>query len=88
MQRLDELDNTMLRPEFVNQVASIRNKILSLVKPKKVNDKTLNGSTLVSLCKGYMQNINSGKTPTVESAWFYVCRSEGIKAIKEATAFL
>jgi hypothetical protein len=43
---------------------------------------------LVNLCKGYMEAINKGHVPSVESAWFYVCRSEGLKAIKQTTDFL
>lgn len=65
LQRLDEIDNSMLRPEFVNQVEAIRSKIFSKVKPKKINDKTLNGTLLVSLCKGYMDAINKGHIPNV-----------------------
>ncbi len=78
----------MLRPEFVSQVEAIRNKIFGKVTPKKINDQTLNGTLLVSLCKGYMETINKGHIPSVESAWFYVCRTEGIKAIKEASDYL
>jgi len=58
------------------------------VKPKKINDQPLNGNLLVSLCKGYMDAINKGHLPNVESAWFYVCRSEGLKAIKESSDFM
>ncbi len=76
------MDNSMLRPEFVSQVELIRNKVFKKVKPKKINDKFLNGQLLVSLCKGYMETINKGSLPNVESAWFYVCRNEGLKAIK------
>ena len=65
----------MLRPEFVNQVNSIRSKILSTVRPKKINNNGINGNMLVNICKAYIQSINQGQTPTVESAWFYVCRS-------------
>ena len=54
---------------------SIRNKIFSRVKAKKINGNVLNGQMLVSLCKGYMEAINKGSIPSVESAWFYVCRS-------------
>jgi hypothetical protein len=54
LQRLDEIDNSNLRPEFVTQVESIRSKIFSRVKGKKISDKVLNGQLLVSLCKGYM----------------------------------
>lgn len=88
LQRLDEIDNNSLRPEFVAQVEAIRTKIFSRVKPKKINDQPLNGNLLVSLCKGYMDAINKGHLPNVESAWFYVCRSEGLKAIKESSEFI
>ena len=67
---------------------AIRNKIFSSVKVKKINDRSLNGALLLSLCKGYMDTINKGHLPSVESAWFYVCRSEGMKAIRESTELL
>ena len=70
------------------QVKAIRNKIFSSVKVKKINDRSLNGALLLSLCKGYMDTINKGHLPSVESAWFYVCRSEGMKAIRESTELL
>lgn len=70
------------------QVKAIRNKIFSSVKVKKINDRSLNGALLLSLCKGYMDTINKGHLPSVESAWFYVCRSEGMKAIRESTDLL
>lgn len=54
LQKLDQIDNSLLRPEFVNQVKAIRAKVYSKVKPKKVNGQSLNGQLLVSLCKGYM----------------------------------
>ena len=38
----------------------------------------------MALCKGYMEAINKGMVPNVESAWYYVCRSEGRKAIEKA----
>lgn len=54
LQRLDQMDNSLLRPEFVNQVKFVRSKVYSKAKPKKVNGQSLNGNLLVSLCKGYM----------------------------------
>ncbi len=65
LQRLDQMDNSLLRPEFVNQVKSIRSKVFSKVKPKKINGQILNGQLLVSLCKGYMETINKGHLPNV-----------------------
>ena len=69
------MNNSSLRPEFITQVEAIRNKIYSKVKAKKIGGKPLNGELLVALCKGYMEAINKGALPNVESAWFYVCRS-------------
>lgn len=43
LQRLDEMNNSSLRPEFITQVEAIRNKIYSKVKAKKIGGKTLNG---------------------------------------------
>ena len=65
LQKLDTLDNSKLRPEFVVQVEAIRAKIFSKIKAKKVNDKPLNGQLLVALCKGYMEAINKGALPNV-----------------------
>lgn len=88
LQRLDQIENSQLRPQFVIQADNIRKKIYTSAKAKKVNGKQLNGHLLVALCKGYMEAINKGALPNVESAWYYVCRSEGIKAIKQASNFL
>lgn len=35
-----------------------------------------------------METINKGHLPSVESAWFYVCRSEGLKAVNMASKML
>jgi hypothetical protein len=43
LQRLDEMNNSSLRPEFITQVEAIRTKIYSKVKAKKIGGKTLNG---------------------------------------------
>lgn len=39
LQRLDEIDNSQLRPEFVNQADNIRKKIYTVAKAKKINGK-------------------------------------------------
>lgn len=88
LQRLDEIDNSQLRPEFVLQAEEIRKKIYHGAKAKKLNGKELNGHLFVALCKGYLEAVNLGAVPNVESAWYYVCRSEGMKAIKQASNFL
>lgn len=39
LQRLDEMDNSELRPEFVAQADFIRKKIYAGAKAKKINGK-------------------------------------------------
>lgn len=39
LQRLDEMDNSELRPEFVSKVKDIREKVYSTVQAKKINGK-------------------------------------------------
>ncbi len=70
----------------MEQIHNIRNKIYNNIKPKKMGGKCLNVPMLISLCKGYLETINKGMLPNVESAWFYVCRNEGLKAIQQATS--
>lgn len=82
------MDNTELRPEFVEQVERVRNKVYSTVKCKKINNRPLNGGLLVSLIKSYTEAINGGMIPSVESAWYYVCRNEGLRALQDANRFL
>ena len=84
LQRLDELENSSLRREFTVQVDAARNKIFGGVKAKCINGRKMNGSMFVELIKGYISIINQGALPTVESAWVYVCRGEGLKVAQEA----
>lgn len=57
----------------------VRTKILNKVKPKKINSKSLTGSQLVSICKAYIEAVNNGTVPNVESAWHYLCKNEAYK---------
>lgn len=47
-----------------------------------LNGKTLNGSMLLELCKSYVNAINQGNVPCIESAWSYVLKYESEKLIK------
>lgn len=52
------------------------------VKPKKLNGQFLNGSMIVELAKAYVDTLNTGRMPTIESAWDYMCEEENQKAVK------
>jgi hypothetical protein len=73
-----------LRPEFVEQVHVLRRKVLQRIKPKMINGKILNGDMFWNLCKSYVDSINQGTIPSIESSWSYICKNECMKALDEA----
>ena len=73
-----------LRPDFVNQVSQLRNKVLHRVKPKSLNGKHLSGAMLATLAESYVHAINKGAVPSIDSAWTYICKQESQKAMEAA----
>jgi hypothetical protein len=65
-----------LRPEFVEQVMTLRRKVINRIKPKMMHGKKLNGEMLYNLCLTYVNSINKGVVPNIESAWSYICKNE------------
>lgn len=62
----------------------LRNRVLNRVKPKQLHGKPLNGEMLAGLIGSYVNAINEGAVPSIESAWSYICKSECAKAVEEA----
>lgn len=69
-----------LRPEFVEQVMQLRRKVINRIKPKMMNGKKLSGDMLFNLCYTYVDAINKGVVPNIETAWSYICKNECLKA--------
>lgn len=38
----------------------------------------------VQLIKGYLEAINKGALPTIQNAWVYISRNEGLKAVSDS----
>ena len=51
LQSLEKMPFDKLRPEFLDQVLSLRKKVLSKVKPKLFKAKYLNGEMFVNVIK-------------------------------------
>ena len=73
-----------LRPEFVEQAHTLRRKVMNRIKPKQLNSKPLNGEMLYNLAKSYVDSINAGAVPSIESSWSYICKNECQKAMMDA----
>jgi len=84
LQCLDKMEIGDLRPEFVEQVMTLRRKVLNRIRPKMMEGKKLNGEMLVNLALNYVESINKGIVPNIESAWTYICKNECLKASFEA----
>ena len=85
LQNLEYIDKSHLRPEFLSAVNKTRTNIFRKIKPKQVKGKTVNGEMLLSLAEAYVEAINTGNLPNIESAWSYVCKAESQKAVEEST---
>jgi len=82
LQNLAKMQLSELRKEFVEQVISLRKKVIQRVKPKMLNGKALSGSMLLTLADSYVTAINHGAVPNIESAWTYLCKKESQKAME------
>ncbi len=84
LQNLADIPLDNLRPEFVEQVHTLRRKVMNRIKPKQLNNKPLNGEMLYNLAKSYVDSINAGAVPSIESSWSYICKNECQKAMMDA----
>ena len=81
------MDYDKLRPEFVAQVMKIKNKVVSNVKVKTLQNQKLNGNMFCSMMESYLKAINEGAVPNIESAWKYMCEEQCNKIYTESLEF-
>jgi len=72
-----------LRSEFVEQVMTLRKKVINRIKPKTLNSKIISGEMLCNLAQNYISAFNKGVVPNIENAWSYICKNECLKALHE-----
>lgn len=80
LQNLENVPQSQLRPEFLEQVMYLRRRTIFKMKPKTLNQKNLSGEMFTNLVVSYTNAINSGSIPNIESSWQYICRDENQKA--------
>ena len=81
---LEDVKDSEIRPEFIEQTNILRSKVLNSVKPKTLNSRLLNGEMLVALIESYVIAVNKGAVPNIENAWNYICKNECSRALEEA----
>ena len=86
LQNLDKRDLRELRSEFVEQVKLLRERVLQNVKVKTIKGHQMNGSEWMTLVELYVEAINTGAVPSIQSAWTYLCRQGADQALETAKA--
>jgi hypothetical protein len=74
LQNLDKRELGELRSEFVEQVKTLRERVLQKVKVKTINGHAINGLEWITLVELYVEAINTGAVPSIQSAWTYLCK--------------
>lgn len=43
------------------------------MKPKEINGQQMDGNLWIALIQQYLEALNNGSVPTIESSWSYIC---------------
>lgn len=68
----------------MEQIHTLRRKVINRIKPKAINGRKLNGEMLFNLALSYAEAINKGAVPSIESSWSYICKNECLKAMQDS----
>lgn len=66
--KIGSLNENMLRPEFMQQLNVIREKILGKVTPKNLYGSNLNLTGFMAMVENYIEALNEGKLPNISTA--------------------
>lgn len=83
LQCLDTMKIEDLRSEFVEQAFAIRKKILEGITPKQINSCSVDGSMWIEMTQQYIDSMNSGQIPSIESSWTYILNQRALKLFEE-----
>jgi len=84
LQSLEELEIESLRAEFIEQVMDLRKKVLHRTPVKKVFGHSMDGKTWGGLIMNYVEQINTGRVPNIESSWHNICQSRAQQGLTQA----
>lgn len=86
LQKLETLELEDLRAEFVEQVMTLRRKVLNNINPKMINGCQIEGSLWINMAEQYLNAINSDDVPNILDSWTYICKEKAVKALQESKA--
>ena len=63
-------------------IKEFKETIHQSIKPKKIKGKSVTPQGFIELCKYYVETINSGKLPAINSHWDNLCIREASRIIE------
>ena len=69
LQNLDKIPFNQLKPNFRKEFLVLKEKVYQSSKPKIINRKRINGPILADLLIAFVDSINSGIVPNINTAW-------------------
>ena len=62
----------------------LRKKVLQNMPVKKVFGHSMDGKTWAGLIMNYVEQINTGRVPNIESSWHNICQSRAQSGLTQA----
>lgn len=84
LQRLDSIPDHALRRQFIEVVGKLRDKLIKGSKPKSFGGQDVSGPAMVDMIEVFAESFNSGKIPSIRSAWQQISQDQGAKAYNYA----
>lgn len=88
LQRLDTLDESLIRLEFREQVKRAREKIFKSITAKMIAGQKISSAGFLSAAEVYINTVNSGKVLTIQSTWVSVRQDQNASVLRESISKL
>ena len=88
LQVIETLKPTEIRKEFNESLEKFKNIIFSHLRPKRVNERVLNGSAFVYLIKDILNAFNSKKVPEITSSIERIFENERRELLEATKSYI
>eukprot|EP01091_Cochliopodium_minus_P009363 TRINITY_DN2296_c0_g1_i1.p1 TRINITY_DN2296_c0_g1~~TRINITY_DN2296_c0_g1_i1.p1 ORF type:complete len:1111 (+),score=479.97 TRINITY_DN2296_c0_g1_i1:13-3345(+) len=81
LQKLDSIPYNDLRQNFKEMMNNLKNKVFNEVTEKNLNGSSISGTGYICLMDNYLNAINKGAVPSIQSAWSNITALENQKLL-------
>ena len=77
LQDLDGMNESFMRPKFVEQMKVVRKMIFDRLNVKTFMGNKVSGGMLVTMAKSFIKSINEGAAPVIKDSWSLISEIQG-----------